>query len=143
MSFITQVSALIIKGDKVLMIKEKKPETQGGWNLPGGHIRLKERVVDAAVRETFEETGLNFIPESIIGIYTSCPDNHYYHFVVKGEIIEENLQSSPEDLESDWVSLTEITSRELRNAQRLEKIIDDYLSGFHIPLTVLKEELDI
>lgn len=142
MSFITQVSALIIKGDKVLMIKEKNQVAEGTWNLPGGHIRLKEKVIDAVVRETFEETGLNFIPESIIGIYTSCPDNHYYHFVVKGEVSEENQMVSPEELESDWVSLTEITARELRNAQRLEKIIDDYLSGFHIPLTILKEELD-
>lgn len=142
MSFITQVSALVIKDEKVLMIKEKSPDISGLWNLPGAHIRLKERVVDAVIRGTLEETGLHFIPESLLGIYTSCTDNHYYHFVVKGNITPDQESGTISGTESEWVSLSEMSNRELINARQLENIIDDYLSGFHIPLSLLKEDLD-
>ncbi len=46
-------------GDKLLFIEKKRGLGQGYYNAPGGHIELEETAVEAAIRETKEETGLD------------------------------------------------------------------------------------
>jgi 8-oxo-dGTP pyrophosphatase MutT (NUDIX family) len=41
----------------------------GVWSTPGGLIEPDERPADAAVRELWEETGLVFRPERLLGLY--------------------------------------------------------------------------
>ncbi len=48
--------AVVFNGDKMLLIKRSKEPSLGKWSLPGGRIELGETIVDAAKRETFEET---------------------------------------------------------------------------------------
>ncbi|MEP7286107.1 MAG: NUDIX domain-containing protein [Chloroflexota bacterium] len=45
----------------------------GRWGLPGGAIDPGEEPADAVIREVREETGLDVIPERIVGVY-SGPD---------------------------------------------------------------------
>ena len=44
---------------KVLLIQRGLAPFKGRWALPGGFIRVKETIDQAARRELFEETGLN------------------------------------------------------------------------------------
>lgn len=44
------------KNRKFLLVKHRKT---GKWLQPGGHIELNEDPEEAALRETFEETGIN------------------------------------------------------------------------------------
>jgi 8-oxo-dGTP pyrophosphatase MutT (NUDIX family) len=41
-----------------LLVKRRNPPGAGTWSLPGGKIRLGERVLEAGQREVFEETGI-------------------------------------------------------------------------------------
>src|SRR5262249_8901782 len=43
---------------KIVLIKMKRPPFAGMWALPGGLVRLDESVDAAAVRELYEQTGL-------------------------------------------------------------------------------------
>ena len=43
-----------------------------GWSCPGGHLEDGEHPLDAAVRELFEETALNTVPESAEPFTLSC-----------------------------------------------------------------------
>lgn len=45
------VSVSIMKEDKVLIIKEKKPFVNNMWNFPSGRIECREDILSAACRE--------------------------------------------------------------------------------------------
>ena len=53
------VYGLIIKDNKILLIKKKTGPYDGKLDLPGGGIKYCEKVEDALVRELKEETGLD------------------------------------------------------------------------------------
>ena len=42
----------------------------GSWAQPGGFLEVDETVNQAAIRETFEETGLVVEPGEIVGLYS-------------------------------------------------------------------------
>ena len=52
------VGVVVLKEDKVLLVRRGKPPREGRWSLPGGRQRLGERVRETAVREVREESGL-------------------------------------------------------------------------------------
>ncbi len=45
----------------------------GSWALPHGCVDVGESALDAVIRETYEETGIEIIEAGLFGIYTS-PD---------------------------------------------------------------------
>lgn len=51
-------SAVVLRGDHVLLAQRGKGANAGAWSLPGGHIEPGETARAAAVREVREETGL-------------------------------------------------------------------------------------
>jgi len=52
------VGAVILDGDRVLLVKRGQPPSQGKWSIPGGLIHLGERIEDAVRREVLEECGV-------------------------------------------------------------------------------------
>jgi len=57
------------RGEVVLLRRGIEPG-YGTWAQPGGFLEVDETVNQAAIRETFEETGLLIEPGEIIGLYT-------------------------------------------------------------------------
>jgi len=53
------VLALIEQNGKILLIQESKPACRNKWFLPGGRVAPGESILDAAVREVREESGLS------------------------------------------------------------------------------------
>ena len=53
---------LIAPGNRVLYMLR---DDGGGWGIPGGKVEQGETFIQAAVRETFEETGLQIDPETL------------------------------------------------------------------------------
>lgn len=56
-------------GEIVLLRRGIEPG-RGAWAQPGGFLEVDETVNQAAIRETWEETGLLVEPGEIIGLYT-------------------------------------------------------------------------
>lgn len=64
------VSALPVTDDGIVLIRRGIEPGLGLWAQPGGFLEIDETVVEAAVRETLEETGLLIQPGEVVGLYT-------------------------------------------------------------------------
>jgi 8-oxo-dGTP diphosphatase len=56
---IVGVGAVILREDKVLLVRRGTSPMRGEWTLPGGVVELGETLQQAVRREIKEETGLN------------------------------------------------------------------------------------
>ena len=52
------VSTLVVASGRVLLCRRAEAPAAGWWALPGGFMECDESLEEAAVRETFEETGV-------------------------------------------------------------------------------------
>lgn len=51
--------AMIVQGPYVLMVKRRNYPGKDYWALPGGFVEYRQRIFDAALDETFQETSLD------------------------------------------------------------------------------------
>jgi 8-oxo-dGTP pyrophosphatase MutT (NUDIX family) len=109
----------------------------GYWALPCGAIEMNESVADAAIRETFEETGIRVEVTGLLGVYSD--PRHVIHFTSNDEVrrgfsvvvIARPVGGEPtlsaESSEVRWVAPGDLAGYTLSSAMR--KRVDDYLRG--------------
>ncbi len=80
------VGAIIIEGERVVLVKRAHPPIQGQWSIPGGVLEVGEMVREAALREAREETGLIVEPGELLGVYDrilyDTEQRVQYHYVL-------------------------------------------------------------
>ncbi len=63
--------ALVVRDGQLLFNRRDIDPGMGKWGLPAGYVELGEPVEEAAIREVFEETGLEVRLEGLVGVYTN------------------------------------------------------------------------
>jgi len=64
------VSAVVVRKDRVLLVRYAYGDRRGMWTLPGGYAQHDETLDRAAVRELQEEAGLSGEPCGIVSVRT-------------------------------------------------------------------------
>ncbi|MGR5378195.1 NUDIX domain-containing protein [Vibrio harveyi] len=60
---------------KVLLVQELHGTKKGLWHIPSGSVEVKELPQQAAVRDVFEETGLQVSLDNYLNTYVGCFDD--------------------------------------------------------------------
>ena len=125
----------IIDNGKLLMLKRKDNKK---WTLPGGTMELDESLVDCAIREIKEESGLDVTILDIIGTYTDPNIRIEYSdgevrreftIVFYGIVQSSNVVLDEESSAFGWISLNEVLKLPMADSQR--KRISDVIEYVH------------
>ena len=83
---IVAVGAVILDGDRVLLIQRGHEPLKGEWSLPGGAVEVGETLEAALVREVREETSLDVtvgpVVEVLDSIRRDAGGRAEYHYVI-------------------------------------------------------------
>ncbi len=83
---IVGVGAVVVDGDRALVVRRATEPLKGEWSVPGGMLELGEKLKDGVVREVLEETGLTVEPVEVLDVFDSIftdPDGRTrYHYVL-------------------------------------------------------------
>ena len=139
------VAAIIERDNQFLLVEE---ETSDGirFNQPAGHLDPGESLIDAASRETLEETAYDFTPEALVGVYMSryvssrTQENvTYLRFAFCGKLGQ--LHDRVLDfgiLRAVWMSYEELLACEtMHRSPLVMQCVNDYLAGKRSPLSTL------
>ncbi len=111
---------------RVLLVRHA---ATGRWVIPGGSVEPHERPADAAVRETWEETGLHVEPTRMVGVYggpefhVSYPNGDqvsYLTILFEGRVLGGRLRhDGVETLEVRYVAPADLAALDVPEWARL------------------------
>lgn len=119
------VLCLIEKDGKILFQNRVGSDWQG-YTMPGGHIERDESVVDAVIREVYEETGLTVKNPKLVGVKQfPIDDGRYLVFFFRAYEFSGTLTSSVEG-EVEWIDRSEVPNiKTVADFDTMLKVFDD------------------
>ena len=127
----------IIQNESILMLKRSDNKR---WTMPGGTLDFGESLIECAIREVKEETGLDIEITDIIGTYTDPNIRVAYSdgevrqeftIVYAGKCTSKYVVLDEESTDYKWVPLCEVNSLELASSQkrRIADVLAFHTSG--------------
>jgi NADH pyrophosphatase NudC (nudix superfamily) len=96
------------KDGKYLLVQEKKETARGLWNLPAGRVDIGETIEQAAVRETYEESGYNVELVAKLRVEHNDAQRPVLHSF-KAKIVSGALRFPKDELlDAQWFTFEEI-----------------------------------
>jgi len=109
------VGAIVIREDKILLVKRGKHPGKGLWAIPGGRIELGETLQQAAEREIKEETGIIIQAKdpvySFDVIHRDDQGRIRFHYVIvdlSADYVSGKLTPSSDAYDARWITAREL-----------------------------------
>ncbi len=136
------VAAMVERNGRFLLIEEEI-NGESVINQPAGHWEDGETFAQAAVRETFEETGWNIEITGLVGIYEYKPPELDYAFV-RFAFSAKPLSHSPEHVLEEgikrwfWMDQNELRQEIYRHrSPMVQQCVEDYWMVKRWPLSIV------
>jgi ADP-ribose pyrophosphatase YjhB (NUDIX family) len=130
--FVIAVLVLIEQNRKFLLVQESKVECRKKWFLPGGRVNSGESVLQAALREVREETGITpeltgllYIDQMPGAEFDETPNRIRFVFVGKAGTGALKQSEDEHSIDAQWFSEKEALKLDLRSPYVL-KILEIY-----------------
>lgn len=143
------VSTLVYDNGRFLLVEEydKMSATDlSVLNQPAGHIEVDESLIEAAIRETLEETGWLVEVEAYLGLYINVAPNgvtyHRHCFIARPITEMPDAELDPAVIAAHWLTLDEIDAVEADGRFRsplVRPCFDDFLAGKSYPLELITD----
>lgn len=104
------IDAVIIEGDKVLLIQRGVEPNKGFWATPGGYVEWDETTEEAVAREVMEETKLKVGQCALVGVRSS-PQRHPKQVInlVYRVTVEDGVPEAGDDaMDVKWFPLNDL-----------------------------------
>jgi 8-oxo-dGTP pyrophosphatase MutT (NUDIX family) len=137
--------AAVIEQDGRYLFVEESINGRLVLNQPAGHVEPGESLIDAAVREVLEETGWDFEPDALVGIYRwplPGSDDAFFRFCFCGRPLRHHAGRALDEaiVQAIWLTADELAGAPERHRSPLvARCMDDYLAGIRYPLTMLAD----
>jgi len=124
---------LVFRGDNEILVVKNNTSPVGviNWRIPGGLVETTETVLEAAARETKEETGIETSPIGVVAFREKPPfvfNRPDIYFIVLLEALSfEVTPDYREVLEARWMDFKEWIAEDTSNTSRymLEKVFNN------------------
>ena len=137
----TTVATVVERQGRFLLVEELA-DGQRVFNQPAGHLEPNETLIEAAIRETREETGWEVAVQSVLGIYHyTSPANGITYMRIC--FIGQPLSRISAELDSEIVATHWLTAEEIRQLEpqwrspAVWRVIADYQAGVRFPLSLI------
>ncbi len=95
------VGAVILDGDRVVLVRRGREPLKGFWSIPGGGLELGESLLDAVRREVREEVGLEIEVLGMVEIFERIlrdgDQRVQYHYVLIDYLCEPAIGGGREE----------------------------------------------
>lgn len=136
--------ATLVERDGRWLFVEERINGEPVLNQPAGHWENGESLIEAAVRETQEETAWRVAPEALIGIYSYRPPALPYTFLriaFTATALDFDAEQPLDDgiLRALWLSPDECRAASAHHrSPMVQRCLDDALTGRRLPLEALQ-----
>jgi 8-oxo-dGTP pyrophosphatase MutT (NUDIX family) len=136
--------ATLVERDGRWLFVEERINGEPVLNQPAGHWEDGESLIEAAVRETREETAWQVTPDALLGVYSYRPPALPYTFLriaFTATALAFDGEQSLDDgiLRALWLSPEECrAARERHRSPMVQRCLDDALAGRRLPLEALQ-----
>lgn len=143
------VATIVVRDGRFLCVEERA-DGELVINQPAGHLEPDESLVEAAVRETREETGWNVRATHMVGAYQwKAPPRpgerdgrHYLRFAFAAEVVDEIPGHTLDEgiVRAVWLTPPELQELSARHRSPLVwRTAMDYLAGNRYPLSLAQQ----
>ncbi|OBY90183.1 MULTISPECIES: NUDIX hydrolase [Pseudomonas] len=138
------VATIVEDQGRFLLVEEMSADKKQVFNQPAGHLEANETLLEAAVRETLEETGWDVELTAVTGIYLyTAPSNGvtYQRVCFAARPLRHHPERALDDgiLGARWLTRDELAAQPERWRSHLVlRCIDDYLEGERFPLSLIR-----